>query len=266
MEHQIKYIIENIGWIEFVGVLMSLLIIAVSLIICKALGEVLEGIKDIKSKLEKGAGKNIAPIILLLLLCSGVTVHAANPADLTADYRTYPFYYSKVAYDGGPWFALQIVPVGKYASLTLSRWADDTNGLVQNEAILSCSATPKLDIALSVEKWQGGSDATDVVFDLHQGKLGLGVHLPLLGDDTVKFGPRIGFATHTAYTTLPLNGGPRLYGLTHQKNDLEIDVAYGNGTSFLRASYWKRNLVPELRLKFTHEETFIGFALVYYPH
>jgi hypothetical protein len=210
--------------------------------------------------------KNIVLIVIAMMVIVTSAAFAANPADLTADYRTYPFVYSKAAYDGGPWYALQILPVGKKASLTLNRWADDTNGLVQNEAILSCSAAPKLDVALSVEKWQGGADATDVVFDLHQGKLGLGVHIPLLGDDVVKLGPRVSFGNFTAYSTFPLDGGPRLYGLTHTKHDLEVDVAFGNQTTFVRASYWKRNLVPELRLKFTHEETFVGFALVYYPH
>lgn len=205
-------------------------------------------------------------IALMAIASVSISVQAANPADLTADFRAFPGYYSKLAYDAGPWFALQIVPLGKSASLTMCRWQSENGQLVQNEVAISSRLNKSVDVALNVEKWQGGRDATDVVLDLHQGKLGLGVHLPLLGDDTVKLGPRIGFGNFTAYATVPLDGGPRLYGLTHTKHDLEVDVAFGNQTTFARASYWRGNVVPELRLKFTHEETFIGFALAYYPH
>lgn len=84
--------------------------------------------KGTKSKLEKagkttGLGTTIGVIAVLAVLLAtiSVTAFAANPADLTADFRAFPGYYSKVAYDAGPWYALQILPIGKESSLTLSR-------------------------------------------------------------------------------------------------------------------------------------------------
>lgn len=139
-----------------------------------------------------------------------------------------------------------------------------------NQAILSNRFNKNVDVALNVERWHGSSDCADAVIDLHKGSFGLSIKQSLTGS-TTKIGTRMKLGNFTAYTTVPLDGGPRLYGLTHQKHDLEIDVAYLDNQAtlvptFIRASYWRGNVVPELRLKFSHEENIIGFALAYYPH
>lgn len=245
------------------GVITVLVVMLICLfVIIGSLGATLD---EIKSKL--GGGTNAILLALLLLSVTTTTVRASNPADVTAEYRTCPIFYSKVAYDAGPWYFLQIAPLGDKSSISYCHWEDELGQAVEDQIVLSRRISCNLDVAVDVEKWQGSDSCTDLMVDIHKGPLGVGVRVPLLDSGEARVGPRVKFGSFTAYYAAALETHNKLYGVSYCKKNLQIDLASDcQSITYLRASYWRGDVVPELRLKFANKETFIGFALAYYPH
>jgi hypothetical protein len=177
--------------------------------------------------------------------------------------------FYKVAWDDGPWYGLANLPVGKTDSVCLTHWRDNSCEMTQDQLIYAHKVSNQLNVALNVEFWGGNDDRQDVVVDWHpKGKFGLGLWVPLQEDKEAKIGPSYKLGRFTGFATLGTEGRCRVYGISRSlEKGGQIDLANDPKADiwWLRASVKQGKFFPELRLKKTSSETFVGFAVGYAP-
>lgn len=198
------------------------------------------------------------------------TVFAANPADVTSDYRLFPEHYFKVAYDGGPRWMLFNLPLEDDLALSIQAWQNEESTMRKYNLWLVKEFSPYLDAGLNLEgAWSGGTftPRSNIGIDLHNENLGFGLIVPLQSDESIKIGPRVKIDDFTAYLTLPFSGETNpVLGLGYKKEGWGIDLAYGGdetwwlrGSKGFETSFGK--VTPELRLKFTEDDTVFGLGI-----
>ena len=212
-------------------------------------------------------------ILFSILLVAGIaqSAFAGNPADVTDSYRFSGGQFYKLAYDGGPKWALAILPVAKDVSVSFCSWENEMSTDRVFDLTVSKKFTSWLDVALNNEgEWDAGTFTTrqEIAVDFHNTKLGLGVLIPMQSEEEVQVGPRVKINNFTAYATFSEDSDP-LYGLSYSKNGARMDVACGEEVTFVRASKcfetkWG-TIIPELRTKFTDKENFYGFGIGFCP-
>lgn len=207
-------------------------------------------------------------ILATIVLLPGLAAHAANPADLTSDSRYCPVHYYKAVYDDGPWYLLAIEPIGDSASASLLDWHSKDDTLIQREVILTKqfpSKSPTLESALIADFWNKDGKETStqsLMLDVSSGHYGLGLIVPFQNNEKPQAGPRVQLGAFTAFLTV-VQKSSALSGLSYCKKGARLDLAYGSGTWFFRASKPIGNVIPEIRTKFTATESFIGFGIAY---
>jgi hypothetical protein len=175
------------------------------------------------------------------------------------DHTPMPINYVKFAYDGGPKYLLGIVKVDSETSATFCRWQSDDNKKVQRQVTLAHRFTTTFNAAVNTEAWQGARERQDIILDLHNTKIGLGIWIPLQEENQIKFGPRANFGKVTVFCTAGDKVKP-LVGINYTSGR-SYDLAFGQDITWFRTSKRSGNTIPELRFKQTNTETFIGVAM-----
>jgi len=207
--------------------------------------------------------------ILLSIACVSASA-TNNVADLTVSYRYCPVHYYKITYDDGPWYWLVIEPASDKTSLAFMRWSDPDADDVLNELSVTKKLGTEMQVGLIQDTWDKSShDSTSLMLDWSNSRFGIGAIAPLHShtDDKTNLSCRVNLGEQfTAYLTLPTSGDdPELYGLGFYPEGACLDLAYGGRTWFFRASKGIDKYRPELRLKFTRKENFIGIGIGYCP-
>lgn len=204
--------------------------------------------------------------MLLAILAVAVPIFAGNPADVTDDFRICPVHYYKFAYDGGPWYVLASQPLGEKASAFYLRWQDPGSDIALNELAGATKVNDWLEAGAVFDVWEDqGKISYDpgITLDVKKGNLGLGAVVPLKSPGEFRLGPRVTNGDWTGYLTIRGEGAPT-YGLSYM-GEFNAHLAYGQSAWQFRASKTWGKFTPELRTKFTSEETFIGFGLGFSP-
>lgn len=212
--------------------------------------------------------RNTTVVVLLsaIVLLVSSPVWSANVADLTSDTRVCPIRYYKAVYDDGPNYLLGIQPIGENASLLAMNWNSQGFHTRQYEIALSVQISKGVQTALIADQFDIEGETTSkqsLMLDISKGKFGLGVIAPLQ-DGKVKFGPRLSVGNVTGYMTV-VEGSRPARGVSYFNKGLELDLAYMGETWYFRASKSVGKFIPELRTRFTDEETYIGFGLAFCP-
>ena len=211
-------------------------------------------------------------IVVAILAATGllmsISVWAANPADLTVFYRRQPASYYKLIYDDGPWYAYGAFPLPGETSLSYNHWQSEDGHVREEQFFLAKSVSRQLDLTLEAEVWANGPchSRQELAFDWHSGSYGLAVILPIQPAEEPKLGLRYKQGNCQLFLTARNNTKP-LYGFTYLlPKGSRVEVAYGDKVWYARASCQAGQYFPELRTKFTPDETFIGCGLGFCPN
>jgi len=209
-----------------------------------------------------------------LILFGAARLFAGNPADLTESYRFCPVEFYKLTYDGGPRWALAVIPLSKDLSLSVFHWQNEESTSRSWNLTISKSFSPYFEAALNtILDWD--SDTTtakeEIAFDLHNKICGLGIVIPFQPGENVKIGPRININNLSTYFTFSNDEKPFVGVSWSKKSVCRVDGAYSleNKTSYARISKsfetrWG-SVIPEFRLKFTQSEEFYGIGIGFIP-
>jgi hypothetical protein len=218
-------------------------------------------------------------LFVIITIMVGVVFNSfgSNPADLTSDTRYSPTELYKVTSDDGPWWVLTWLPVKEDVSLYLYGWQGQKSEDRTTQIILAKKATDWLDLDFRLEeRWsQAGSVAKqEPGLDLHWKNLGLGILLPLQKDEDIRLGPRVMVGNLTAYATWCESDSDNfVLGLSYTFKQIALTVE-GSYDPASEVSQFRMNrvfktkfgsFVPELRLKETPSDTFVGWALCFMP-
>lgn len=189
---------------------------------------------------------------------------ASNPADPTADFR-YSGDFAKVAWDGGPWFLLGIKEVGNRTSVLAFNWNgnDSASKLYELGVTKQFEANGTLEVGLFADAWHEGEDRVGGMLDWTNGRVGIGTVLSFGTDNPNKVALRYNAGKATLNLAYAETGAaiPN-YGVGYTlANKTRLELAYGSGTWYFRACQPHGKYFPELRTKFSGNETVIGFGL-----
>ena len=212
----------------------------------------------------------------MVILLFGMTgsAFAANPADLTLFDRFYPDGYIKLVYEGddSKFASIRLPAFENDFSLYFRAWESKGGDCKKYTGRLIKRFSPFFDAALVSEaSLKSGSSISKnrAVFDLHGdflgNPIGIGLFLPFESDEDIKIGPRVSFGDFTTYFTVGKKDQYRL-GLSYVKDGIRLDFAYDEEDIFycraskgFKTSFGK--IYPELRMKFTPDEEFIGVGI-----
>ncbi len=199
------------------------------------------------------------------MLLSVSASFAANLADTTVFHRriSVPFY--QVAWDGGPWFTFLSYPVKSDTSITHMHWVEPDCSQKMEQLMLIKSPTKNIDVALVGELWENGDYPSrgELALDWHRDNFGFGAVVPFRDEENVKVGPRYKLGNFWTFLTVEKDVKPML-GVSYT-GGIKLELAHGGETWWFRASKNTGKISPELRTKFTKNESFIGFGLKYTP-
>lgn len=192
---------------------------------------------------------------------------ASNPADATADFRYCPVEFYKVAWDDGPYWFLAIEPLGNDTALTLFNWNSEGCDEQLYEVALTKRYPEKgLEVAAIADANKGERDTLRLMLDWSQGRFGIGAVVPADSRDPLKVGARYTTGKLTWYLSGTEAGtSPTAVGVSYCEKGAKLELARSGETWFFRASKPAGKLIPELRIKFTEEESFVGFGLAFCP-
>lgn len=182
-----------------------------------------------------------------------------------------PAEYYKFVYDGGPQWIFGGWPLRNDVSFAVYGWRNEEDTVREAELTIAKKFFDFLDCGLIIKGEWSGKEFTpeqSFMFDLHNEILGLGIILPFQSDEKIKVGPRLRLGSLTTYLTLTQEKD-YLVGASYDMNGLKIELAY---RCFEQQDIWyfrtskgfKTNfgkIIPELRLKFTPEEEFVGVGI-----
>ena len=208
-------------------------------------------------------------VMAAIVLLSSVSVFGANnPADLTVSYRVCSVNLAKGIYDAGPSSALAVGKISDRSSAMIWAWNSEDGKCNFVETAISSKVISGVEVGLIHDNCKDGPDKNSVMLDLSAKKdLGLGVIIPIGANDaSVSFGPRLRSGDWTGYAAVA-EGSKPLFGIGRYKNGLSLDLARGKDQFWFRVSkpfyQDKVRITPELRVRCSKGEEFIGFGVAF---
>ncbi|KPJ55270.1 hypothetical protein AMJ47_00090 [Parcubacteria bacterium DG_72] len=195
------------------------------------------------------------------------SLFAVNPADLTGTYRYSDKEYYKFVYDGGPTWIFATLPVRENLSLYFRGWQNEEKDIRKGDVRIIKRLLSNFDAGLVFKgDWKNGSftPKAELMLDFHAGMLGIGALIPFQPEYDLKVGPRIYLDNLSCYLLFS-EDNRHCFGLSYQKG-IKLETAYERDDIwYFKASRSFKTkfgfFIPELRLKFTPQESFYGVGL-----
>jgi len=202
--------------------------------------------------------------ILFVLMCTASW--ATNPADPTADFR-YGTDFLKVAWDGVgtssecTWLFAQKEVGNKTAIILFSEYDDCGTRLYELGITKQVKAGEgTLEVGAFKDVWHDAADDSGVMLDWTNGRIGFGTVLRENGCSRVAARAKV-TSRATLNVAVAEAGAPTRWGIGYSAGKVRLEVAADGDTTWFRASQPVGKFYPELRTRFTKDDSFIGFGL-----